>query len=85
MNYEFEKMANDFVNMTVDKDAGIGQKTDIKKAYLTGMCDMVNCINVTTTLIQDDAQLEEALVKIATVIDEIRTKLIENKITYNGN
>ena len=93
---DLEKRASQFIVECVPSDACVEQKTETKKAYLSGMVDAIDLL-ANISQIEDDAQLETALNSIREqamiIVDKLTLNAYQNdyicqpnlsQIEYNG-
>lgn len=93
---DLEVRANQFVDECVPIDACIEQRTETKKAYLSGMVDAIDLL-ANISQIEDDVELEKALNSIREqamiIVDKLTLNAYQNdyicqpnlsQIEYNG-
>lgn len=85
---DLEVKAGQFVDECVPSDACIEQKTETKKAYLSGMVDAIDLL-ANISQIEDDIQLEAALNSIReqamVIVDKLTVGGYQNDYIYQHN
>lgn len=85
---DLEVRANQFVDECVPIDACIEQKTETKKAYLSGMVDAIALL-ANISQIEDDNELETALNSIREqamiIVDKLTLNAYQNDYIYQPN